>query len=140
MEIINDFIARFPKFKLLPAEALDHQIIAEGIDLALTVYGTIGFEYAALDIPVINCSLNNLHIAYDFNLHPKNIDEYRCLLLDLDEIELKINKREVYAYYFMRHIYCNWDLFFDSCEGAVKALDGYSSLFTDDVYEMWMAE
>ena len=139
-EVIDDFVIKYPKFKLLPADASHHQIIAEGIDFALTVYGTIGFEYAALGIPVINCSLNNPHIAYNFNLHPKSVDEYRCLLLDLDALEFNFDKQQVYEYYFMRHIYSNSDLFFNSYEATINDLGGYSFQFTDRIYEKWLAE
>jgi hypothetical protein len=139
-KIIDVFIAKYPKFTLLPADASHHQIIAEGIDLALTVYGTIAFEYAALGIPVINCSLNNPHIAYNFNLHPKDIDEYRRMLLSLDTLEFDIDKQQVYEYYFMRHIYNTENLFFDSYKTTIKALGGYSFQFTDAVYDKWLAE
>jgi hypothetical protein len=139
-EIIDGFLAKYSKFTLLPANASHHQIIAEGIDLALTVYGTIGFEYAALGIPVINCSLNNPHIAYNFNLHPKDVDEYRHLLLSLDTLELNINKQQVYEYYFMQHLYYKGNLFLDNYEATIKALGGYSAQFTDAVYEKWLDE
>jgi hypothetical protein len=139
-EIIDDFIVRYPKFKLLPADASHHQIIAEGIDLALTVYGTIGFEYAALGVPVINCSLCNPHIAYNFNMHPKSVEEYRQLLLNLDSLSFEIDKRQVYEYYYMKNIYNSSDLFFNSYEDTVKELGGYMAQFTDAVYEKWMEE
>lgn len=139
-EIIDDFVIKYPKFKLLPADASHHQIIAEGINFALTVYGTIGFEYAALGIPVINCSLNNPHIAYNFNLHPQSVDEYRRLLLDLDTLEFNFDKQQVYEYYFMRHIYSNSDLFFNNYENTIKEIGGYSAQFTDAIYEKWLAE
>ena len=48
--IIDAFICRYPKFALLPSDASHHQIIAEGINLVLTVYGTISFEYAAMGV------------------------------------------------------------------------------------------
>jgi hypothetical protein len=98
-EIIDRFIARYPKFNLLPSDASHHQIIAEGINLALTSYGTIAFEYAALGIPVINASMNNPHIAYDFNLHAPDPETYRRLLLDLDKLDFHIDARQVYEYY-----------------------------------------
>ena len=139
-EIIDDFITKYPKFTLLPASASHHQIIAEGIDLALTVHGTIAFEYAALSIPVINCSLNNPHIAYNFNLHPRSMDEYRNLLLSLDELEFSINKQDIYEYYFMRYLYNTEDLFFDDYKATIKVLGGYYAQFTDAVYEKWLAE
>ena len=103
IDVINSFIEKYPKFRLLPADSSHHQIIAEGIDAALTCYGTIGFEYAALGIPVINASLNNPHIAYSFNLHPKNINEYEEIIRSIDKIDLNINKNEVYEYYFMKN-------------------------------------
>jgi hypothetical protein len=139
-EIIENFIARYPGFTLLPADASHHQIIAEGIDVALTVYGTIAFEYAALGIPVINNSLNNPHIAYGFNLHSKDEEDYRRLLLGLETLEVSIDTAQVYEYYFMRYIYNTEDLFFDSYETTEKALGGYKGQFSPAVYERWLDE
>lgn len=140
MEIIEAFVAKYPKFTLLPADASHHQIIAEGIDLALTVYGTIAFEYAALGIPVINASQNNPHIAYDFNLHAKDIEDYRRLLMGLDRLEFKIDKQQVYEYYFMRHIFNTEDLFFDGYSSTLDELGGYDGQFTPAVYSKWLAQ
>jgi hypothetical protein len=139
-EIIDNFITKYPKFTLLPADASHHQIIAEGIDVALTVYGTIAFEYAALGIPVINNSLNNPHIAYNFNLHPRDVEDYRHLLLNLDTLDFSIDRQEVYEYYFMRFIYNTEDLFFDSYDDVIDELGGYSEQFTPAIYEKWLEE
>jgi hypothetical protein len=140
MEIIESFIAKYPKFTLLPADASHHQIIAEGIDVALTVYGTLAFEYAALGIPVINNSLNNPHIAYNFNLHSKDVEDYRRLLLGLNSLDFNIDKQHVYEYYFMRFMYNTEDLFFDSYAATLDMLGGYSEQFTPAVYEKWLEE
>ncbi|MBZ0067401.1 MAG: hypothetical protein K8F26_01180 [Thiobacillus sp.] len=140
MEIIEAFIAKYPKFTLLPSDASHHQIIAEGINVALTVYGTIAFEYAALGIPVINNSLNNPHIAYDFNLHSRDVEDYRRLLLGLDTLDFKIDKQQVYEYYFMRFMYNTEDLFFDSYDTTIEELGGYSAQFTPAVYGKWLEE
>ncbi len=137
-EIIDSFIKKYPKFHLLPADSSHHQIIDEGINVALTTYGTIGFEYAALDIPVINASVNNPHIAYNFNIHPKSVEEYREILKNLDQIDLKIDKKEVYEYYFMKHIYNINDWLFDSYTQMVEDLGGYSEQFTSRVYKYWI--
>lgn len=139
-EIIQDFLDRYPKFTLLPASSSHHQIIAEGIDVALTVYGTIGFEYAALGVPVINASRNNPHIAYDFNLHPENVDDYRRLLTNLDAIDLKIDRRQIHEYYFMRFIYNSVDLFFRDYAAMEKGLGGYFGQFSQKVYDRWLEE
>ena len=139
-EIIDSFIARYPKFTLLPADASHHQIIAEGINLALTSHGTIGFEYAALGIPVINASMNNPHVAFDFNLHAPDPETYRRMLLDIDKLDFHIDKRQVYEYYFMRHIFNTEDLFFNSYAYTLEKLGGYDRQFTPAIYEMWLDE
>lgn len=139
-EVIDSFIKKYPKFHLLPADSSHHQIIAEGINVALTTYGTIGFEYAALGVPVVNASLNNPHIAYNFNLHPKSIEEYREVLKNLDHIDLHIDKNEVYEYYFMRNIYNTNDWLFSNYKQMEEEVGGYSEQFTSKVYGVWMRE
>ena len=42
--IIKSIIKKYPKIKLLKANISHKQLIQEGIDVALTVYGTIGCE------------------------------------------------------------------------------------------------
>ncbi len=140
MEIILEFIKRYPKFSLLPSDASHKQIIAEGLDVALTVYGTIAFEYAALGVPVINASRNNPHIAYDFNLHPRDVGDYRRMLMDLDNLDLEIDRTQVFEYYFMRHIYNSENLFFDDYATTVEQLGGYREQFKLPVYDKWLDE
>lgn len=138
MKIIEYFIAKYPKFRLLPSNASHHQIIEEGIDFALTTYGTIGFEYAALGIPVINASLNNPHVAFDFNLHPKNLREYKKILFRLDKIKFKPNRNSVYEYYFMKHIFYNTNIFTDDMEYSNKKLIESSFQFSPMFYNFWV--
>jgi len=137
-EVIDSFIKKYPKFHLLPADSSHHQIIAEGINVALTTYGTIGFEYAALGVPVVNASLNNPHIAYNFNLHPKNIEEYREILRNIDHIDLNIDKNEVYEYYFMKHLNSTSDWLFGNYRQMEDEVGGYSEQFTPKVYGVWV--
>lgn len=136
-EIIDSFIARYPKFTLLPADASHHQIISEGINLALTVYGTIAFEYAALGIPVIIASQNNPHIAYNFNCHARDIEDYRWMLLNLDSLDLNLDTHEICEYYFMRYIYSTENLFFENYDRAITDLGGYYGQFEPAVYDRW---
>ena len=139
-QLLNSFIKKYPKFNLLPADSSHHQIIAEGIDVTLTTYGTVGFEYAALGVPVVNASLNNPHIAYNFNIHPKSIQEYWEILHNLDHIDLNIDKNEVYEYYFMRHIHNTSDWLFKDYKQMEKEIGGYYEQFSPQVYGVWMRE
>lgn len=138
--IIDRFLVKYPKFHLLPGDASHHQIIAEGIDVVLTTYGTIGFEYAALGVPVMNASMCNPHVAYDFNLHPKDVDDYRRMLVNAEWKNLKIDKASVYEYYFMRYVRTTPNIFFQDFDRAIKDLGGYFGQFTDAVYDRWLAE
>lgn len=139
-EVIEAFIAKYPKITWLPADASHHQIIAEGINVALTVYGTIGFEYAALGRPVINASLNNPHIAYGFNIHAQSVDDYKMKLLAMDGLDFHFSQEEVYEYYFMRYIYNTENLFFNNYDKTIAGLGGYSAQFSPAIYERWLDE
>lgn len=139
-DIVDNLVARFPKFTLLPSDSSHKQIVAEGIDVALTCYGTIGFEYAALGVMVINASMNNQHIAYDFNLHARDVIHYRELLFNLPNLELIIDKKQVYEYYFMRYIYNTDNIFFKDYNKIVWQLGGYYKQFTPEIYKYWINE
>ena len=139
-KVVQEFVDKYKRFSLLPADASHHQIIREGISVALTTYGTIGFEYAALGIPVINASLNNPHIAYEFNLHPETIDEYRDVILRLESLSFSIDTQKVYEYYFMRNIYNTEDLFFTNYDEMIERLGGYAAQFTPKIYDYWLAD
>ena len=139
--IVEEFIQKYSKFTLLPADTSHHQIIADGIHCALTVYGTIGFEYAALGVPVISATLCNPHIAYDFNIHPKSVEEYEDILMNLKDVNLAIDKRKVYEYYFMRFIYKDSDNWlFDNYEEFLNKIGGYSNQFTSVAYKEFLDE
>lgn len=142
MEVLQDLMQKYPKFTLLPADASHHQIIDEGIDVALTVYGTIGFEYAALGIPVINCSAVNPHIGYSFNIHPKDEEDYRDILLGLDSLEFEIDRQQVYEYYFMKHLNDSdsQNLFFNDSDATVAEIGGDTARFTPIIYDKWLDE
>ena len=104
IEVIRDLINKYPKLQWVDQNIPHQQLIDEGIRVVLTVYGTVGCEYPLLGIPVINAGYNP-HIAYNFNLHPKTIQEYDSILYHLDEVNLDFSIEEIYAFYFMHHIF-----------------------------------
>lgn len=139
-DIVDNFVSRYPRFQLLPANSSHLQIIAEGIDVALTVYGTLGFEYAALGIPVINASTNNPHTAYNFNIHVKSEKEYKHLLSDIKNISVDIDKKEIYEYYFMRFIFNTEGIFFSNYQDMIERIGGYYNQFNPSIYSYWEHE
>ena len=139
--IIKELIDKYPKFNLIPSDTSHHQLIDEGIDCALTTYGTIGWEYAALGKLVVNASLSNPHIAYNFNLHPKSIDEYERILMNLPDQQLDIDINEVYEYYYMKlrsDNMQNW--LFRDYDSFIEDIGGYRNQFTSISYQKFIDE
>lgn len=122
-EIIQEIIAEFPNITFIPPQTSHHQLANEGIDFALTVYGSVGHELPALGIQVINAGYNP-HIAYDFNWHPKSIEEYENYLLNLDKLHKEIDMEQLYEFYYMHYYYVLADnLFVESYKQFLKDLD-----------------
>jgi len=138
--IIEEFIRKYPKFTLIPSETSHLQLKEEGIDFGLTVYGTIGFEYAALGIPVITASQCNPHIRYHYNLHPRSIEEYEAILMDLPRRKLTIDINEVYEYYYMAFINNTNNWLFKDYEAFLKEIGGYSQQFGSISYDIFMRD
>lgn len=140
MAVIGNFLEKYPKFTLIDAKTSHHQLVDEGIGCALTTYGTIGFEYAALGIPVVNASLCNPHIAYNFNLHPQSVEEYGEIIRQLDVLLLKINKEEVYEYYYMKFIHNTENWLFENYQEMISQLGGYGGQFSPSVYNYFLRQ
>ncbi len=127
-KIINNFVTKYKNLKLLPSNTSHHQIIKEGISCVLTVHGTIAWEYAYFNIPVINASQNNPHIDFNFSYHPKNIIEYKKAILNFDKLNLNFSKKEIYKFYFMHNIYRNSDWIIDDIDKFLFEIKGYKNI------------
>ena len=139
IETINDFISRYNKIILIPNKTSHHQLIEEGINIVLTAYGSIGLEYAAKNITVINASLNNPHISYDFNIHPKSKEELKDIIFNLKNyLNLNLFSDDVYKCYYMKYRYHNHNIFLRDFKSTETLLGGYRHLNTSKVYKYWI--
>jgi len=120
-DILRTLLMKYKKIKMLPSESSHLQIIKEGINFVLTTYGSVGHEFPLHDVIVINAGDKNPHRAYNFNIHPKTLSEYREYLLNLELVKLNKNSNKIYEFYFMHHKYfSNQNLFFDSFEAFLE--------------------
>ena len=94
LHVLKDFCKKYKKFKLISSDISHKQIISEGIDIALTCYGTIGWEYPFLNVPVLLASSNHPYQFYDFNIKPKNLKEYDKILKNLDKKFINKQKKK----------------------------------------------
>ena len=99
------FTNRYKKFNLIPPKvSIEHLIKNEKVDLVLTCYGTVGLECAYWKIPVINASINNPHICYNFNAHPKNVTELEDFITNYKKLNLDYSRDQLYEYYYMSYL------------------------------------
>jgi len=94
----------------------------------LTIFGSIAMEYPYLGKPVINASLNNPHVRYDFSISPKTAIDYENLLMNLDSVLIKSNQESIQEYYLMHNLFMlkswtiqNYDDYFKEVGGGPHA-------------------
>jgi hypothetical protein len=117
--IINMFLEKYPNITKLEKDVSPLQLKEEGIKFALTVCGTLGHEYPAIGIQVINAGLNP-HSKFDFCWNPKSKKEFDDLIFNLDKLPEKNDENGLLRFYCLNYLYYNWEyastkkFFFDS--------------------------
>ncbi len=139
-KIIFSILERYKNIKILPNNYSHKQIIREKIDFVLTQHGSVGFEYPLFNIPVINASYNNPQVAYNFNINPNNISKYKETLLNLKKLKnkKKINKKEIYEFYYMRYLYQDRNWLFDDLDKMIKYIGGWDNMMNENFYHYSM--
>jgi len=104
-----DLLKKFKSHKnifFMKADISNTDIVNSNPDLVLTCHGNIAHEMAYQKIPTINAG-DNLHINYNFNLHPKSQKEYFSMILNYKHFVKKINyqKKNIYEFMFMNSHY-----------------------------------
>ena len=124
IEIIKDLVKKNKNVKWVPPLTSHNQLIKEGINLALTVDGSIGLEYPYFNIPVFNASRFNSHMNYKFNEHPQTIKEYKNLILNFKKHKSKIKKNEIFECYFMSNDFYNDNWLINDYDKLTSYIDG----------------
>lgn len=113
--IIWDMITnKYPRIKRIPSAVSPYQLRDEGVRYALTVCGTIGQEYPAIGIQVVNAG-RNPYDCYDFTWNPRSKEEYDEIVLNLQNLKSKKDIEGLYRFYCLRYLYYEWaeDIFKD---------------------------
>jgi len=137
MEFIKEILGQSSRITIVPSATSHHQLAREGINFVLTVYGTVGHEYPALGVGVINAGYNP-HAGYDFTWTPKNLSEYEHLLFNLKNLKKDITIDEIYEFYYMHYYYCLIeDLVYHSFRDTVKRWTRQQHV-SSDVYSFYL--
>ena len=102
-EIIKDLKNKYPHIRFLDKNTSNKKIILEGIDLLLTVYGTVGHEFAYHGVKVLMAG-DNPTAAYDFSMIPSTRERYEYYLMNIDKIELTIDKEDIEEFFYMHYL------------------------------------
>jgi hypothetical protein len=137
--ILSEFADGTDNFFIVDPNVSHHQLIKEGIDCVLTVFGTVASEYPYFGIPVINASINNPHVAYDFSITPTSIQNYWDYLLNLDSLPTTIDKKQILEYYFMHNIYPIKSLLFYDYDKYLNDIGGYENSMSGKVYGIYLS-
>ena len=135
---IRYFEKKYPKFNVLPIDVTNSQLIDEKINVILTVYGSIGHEYPLFGIPVINASKTGPHKHFGFNMYPKNLNDYKKIILNLDKVPIvktKKIKKNLYIYYLMRYL-----MEYNLIDGFKKKLIKYGPNYEYKIYEIFLSQ
>ena len=85
---------------------------------------------------MVNASVNNPHINYNFCLNPKTIKEYKAILFNLNKYKNKIIKKGIYEFYIMHFILRkSWLM-----KNYYKQINekGYYFQFQPEFYSYWL--
>jgi hypothetical protein len=129
---LKDRFKNVSRFNIVEPSLSNNSLKAMGIDVALTVYGSVGHELPYIGIPVINASLNNPHADFSFAFTPENENQYKEILSNLEGFSYPINKEEILEYYFIHYVYNLDSWLIDDYADFLKDIGGYGNLFKVD--------
>lgn len=105
-DVLHSIVAKFRGVTLLPPITSTKALVERGIDLALTVYGTVAHELAYMNVPVICCS-ENPHLMYEFCLTILDLESYVSHLSDVSKWKkIEMNKDQVAEFYYCHNFFC----------------------------------
>lgn len=102
--VLAELKEKYPRMRFLSPTTSSLQLLNEGIDAMFTGYGTAGHEFAYLGVPVVNAG-ENAHVAYEFNLHPQNLEEYAHYIAHADRLKVNIRKEDIEEFAYMHYCY-----------------------------------
>jgi|TARA_B110000003_G_scaffold148418_1_gene149490 hypothetical protein len=102
--IIKNLLVKHPYIRLVDKHTSNSQIISEGVELILTVYGTASHEFSYQDINVLVAG-DHPGAEYNFVHQPKDRIEYEQCLRNPRDIKIKIDKSEIEEFFYMHYLF-----------------------------------
>ncbi|MDA9370994.1 hypothetical protein N9R49_02205 [Gammaproteobacteria bacterium] len=101
--ILKDIQLIYPKVRFLDDSISSVDIIKDGAEFMLTVYGTAVHEFAYQDITVLTAG-DHPAAAYSFSVNSISKEEFKENLLNIRDINLQIDKNEILEFFYMQYL------------------------------------
>lgn len=135
-------VANFPWIQPIPSDFSNLDLFKQGVQVVLTIFGTIAFEAAYENVLVINASNNCPHMNYEFSLRPKSLLEYEAMIDAIPNYltEFVINPGDILHFYDLHHLRKNSNIYFREYYPELLTLvGGYSAVATSpEVFKFWI--
>ena len=138
----NNFLREFPNIIEIPHGYSNLELFKQGINVVLTVHGTIAFEAAYEGVLVVNASRISPHMNYNFSLSPKSIEDYSQILKELPQLiaNWKIDKHEVEHFFDIHHLRKSFHpVFGNKVSDFYRHIGGHLEQFSNPkVFDYWL--
>jgi hypothetical protein len=138
----ESLLSKFPSLIGIDSNYSNLELFKQGINVVLTVHGTIAFEAAYENILVINASQVAPHINYGFSSCPSSIEELIRMIDDIPNMmkKLSIERNEILHFYDVHHLRKLSNVYFGELYGdLLEYIGGYSNLFISElVFNFWI--
>lgn len=138
--LTDEIVEKYPNIKLVDPNVSHHQLITEGIDFVLTVYGTITWEYALFNKPIILATNNSSFKDYNFCIKPKNKEDYKNYIKTLNSISKNINfdKDDIYEFYFMQYVFANNNFIIKNYDNFLNSENTFYDYYNYKFYDYYI--
>jgi hypothetical protein len=121
-DVVKNLISKkYNNINWIDPKISNKQLIEEGINIVLTVHGSVGSEFPFFNVPVVNASLNNPHVHYNFNINPVDLEDYYKIIKRLHLIKKdKIKRKELLEYFYMHNLYFDKSWILDEPEKFIN--------------------
>ena len=138
IKILDDFIKKNPIIKKIDKNAPNNELVKQGMKIVLTVYGSCAAELPYMGVKVINADRNNPHSIYNFCFHPKNLTEYKDMILNIDKKKLKFDNNDLYEFHYMNQYYFHNNYLFENISEKFLKKNKRQIMYTDHIFSDWM--
>jgi len=120
---VQEFLDKYPNIQFVDPRTSFQQLKSEGVEFALTCYGSVGHELPLLGYTVINAGYNP-HSSYNFNVHIKSLETYKSVILELPRARIvRVDEDEIFEFYFIWNQVMNKDNLMGISQRELTKLD-----------------